>query len=125
MLLSMTRTTFYRPVRSYPDPLPTEALKIEPPPAQPQKQSGAAALVQMLYPLGGILMSGMFMFSSFSEGRSVSPLLLIGQLSFIPLSVGLMLLSSFFQKRSGKQTMKAARASYKSYLEDRERHLGA
>jgi S-DNA-T family DNA segregation ATPase FtsK/SpoIIIE len=121
----MTRTTFYRPVRSYPDPLPTETIKVEAPPALPDKQGGSSSMTQLLYPLSGMLMSALFILPSLMGGREVNPLLMVGSIAFIPLSLGIMLLANFLQQRGSKQRVAAERAAYKNHLEDRERRLGA
>jgi S-DNA-T family DNA segregation ATPase FtsK/SpoIIIE len=118
----MTNTTFYRPVRNYPDPLPTESIKIDSPPQQPAKQEGMAAFLQLLYPLSGVLIT-VVMLSSFNHGGTMSPLLLIAEVAVIPLSVGVMFLSNFLQRRSEKQRVRAAHARYRSELADRQRLL--
>lgn len=120
----MASTTFYRSVRSYPEPLPNEAIKIDPPPAQEQKTGGASSLLQLLYPLSGMLISGLFIFSTMGANRGgIPPLLLVGEISFIPLSVGIMFLANYLQRRSLKQKARAERETYRRYLEGIERRI--
>ncbi|HET8913513.1 MAG TPA: type VII secretion protein EccCa [Ktedonobacteraceae bacterium] len=117
----MASTTFYRSVRSYPEPLPKDVIKIDPPPAQAQKTGGTSALLQLLYPLSGMLISGLFIFTSVMRGGNLY--LIIGGICFIPLSVGIMFLANYIQRRSFKQKIKAERETYRRYLEGIERRI--
>ena len=116
-------TTFYRPVRNYPAPLPQEAFQIQPPPTVPQKQGGAAALLQFLYPLSGVLMTIVMVTMTFNTGAGGKPWIVVLEFSIIPFSILVMFFSTFIQRRAGKQTFKAEREQYKSYLQMIERRL--
>lgn len=116
-------TTFYRPVRNYPEPLPQEAFRLQAPPQVPQKQGGAAALVQLLYPLSGVLMTVVMITSTASLGGNENPLLIVAEVCIVPLSIGAMFLSNYIQRRAGKQAYKAERQAYKGYLENVQRRL--
>jgi S-DNA-T family DNA segregation ATPase FtsK/SpoIIIE len=115
-------TTFYRPVRNYPAQLPQETLQLQPPPQLPQKQSGAMALVQLLYPLGGILMT-IVMITSTRTLSGHDPLTIGAEVCIVPISLGAMFFSNFLQRRAGKQAHKAEKQRYKGYLENIERRL--
>ncbi len=120
----MAHSAFYRPVRSYPDPLPEEIIKIDAPPAQPNKQGGTSVWLQLLYPLSGLLLSGIFIFSTTMTAHgAVSPLLLIAEISILPLSVGIMLLANLLQRRSARQQIKAEHERYRKYLDGKERRV--
>lgn len=114
---------FYRPVRNYPAPLPTEALQIQSPPQLPQRQSGAAALLQFLYPLSGVLMTIVMVTVTMSNGGRTNLLIIIAEATIIPFSVVLMFLSNYIQRRTVKQAHKAEEQTYKGYLENVERRL--
>ncbi|HEU5381128.1 MAG TPA: type VII secretion protein EccCa [Ktedonobacteraceae bacterium] len=116
-------TTFYRPVRNYPEPLPQEAFQLQPPPQMPQKQGGAAALLQFLYPLSGVLMTVVMVVTTTSGGGKPNLLVIIAESAIIPLSVGVMFFSTFIQRRAGKQAYKAEKQTYKGYLENVQRRL--
>lgn len=123
MALRGPETTFYRPVRNYPAPVPQETLQLEPPPQLPQKQSGAMALVQLLYPLGGVLMTLVMITSTGTLSGHVNPLIIAGEICIIPVSLGAMFLSNYLQRRAGKQAYTAEKQRYKGYLESIERRL--
>lgn len=118
--MALPETTFYRSVRNYPEPLPSAAVQIETPPQMPQVQGGASALLQLLYPLSGV---GMMLVMIFSTRAELNPILLIAEVSIVPFSVGLMFLSNFLQRRGQKQKHVAERKVYQGYLESIERHL--
>ncbi|MGH2482348.1 MAG: hypothetical protein ACRDHW_22095, partial [Ktedonobacteraceae bacterium] len=122
MATSGLETTFYRPVRNYPVPLPQQDFPLQPPPQIPQKQGGAAALVQLLYPLSGILMT-VIMLSSFAGAGKSNPLIIVAEVCIVPLSIGAMFLSNYIQRRAGKQAYKAEKQMYKGYLENVQRRL--
>jgi S-DNA-T family DNA segregation ATPase FtsK/SpoIIIE len=123
MALRGAETTFYRPVRNYPVPLSRETLHLQPPPQVPPKQSGTMALVQLLYPLSGVLMTLVMITSTGTlEGRA-NPLITGAEICIIPLSLGAMLLSNALQRRAGTQAYKAEKQRYKGYLESIERRL--
>jgi S-DNA-T family DNA segregation ATPase FtsK/SpoIIIE len=123
MALNRPETTFYRPVRNYPAPLPRDTLQLQSPPQLPQKQSGVAALVQLLYPLGGILMTIIMITSTGTLAGHVNPLMIGAEICIMPISIGAMFLSTHIQRRAGKQAYKAERQRYKGYLESIERRL--
>lgn len=123
MAMRGSETTFYRLVRNYPAPLPQETFQLQPPPQVPQKQGGAAVLVQLLYPLGGLLMTVGMIFSTGTLTGHVNPLLVGVEVAILPLSIGAMFLSSFIQRRAGNQAYKAEKQSYKGYLENVQRRL--
>lgn len=115
MAIHGPETTFYRPVRNYPEPLPQETFQLQAPPQEPQKPGGAgAALVQLLYPLAGVLMT-VFMIASFGESN---PLLIVGEICIMPISIGAMLFSNYYQRRASKQAHKAEKQAYRGYLEN-------
>ncbi len=119
----MAKTTFYRPVRNYPVPLPTEAIQIDAPPSFPQKQNKWSSLMQLLYPLSGMMMMGMSMFSYIGMGHGSNPLIIIAEICIMPLSIVIMFLSTFLQQRGVRQQMKADNAAYKGYLDNMQRRL--
>ncbi len=126
MSISNPRTTFYRPVRNYPEPLPKETFQIESPPQVPQKASGTMALTQFLYPLTGILTTLVMVLTTTSNSHASlgSQLPQIGaELAIVPFSIGLMFLSNMIQRRGARKSLQAERASYKSYLESVQRRL--
>lgn len=123
MALRGPETTFYRPVRNYPAQLPRETLQLQPPPQVPQKQSGAMALVQLLYPLGGVLMTIVMISSTGTLTGHVNPLIIAAEACIVPLSLGAMFFSNYLQRRAGKQAYKAEKQRYKGYLENVERRL--
>lgn len=116
-------TTFYRPVRNYPAPLPQETFPLQPPPLVPQQQGGAAALVQFLYPLGGVMMTIVMVMSTGTLTGHANPLMMAAEICIVPLSIGLMFLSNFIQRRAGKQAYKAEKQLYQGYLESVQRRL--
>lgn len=117
-------TTFYRPVRNYPAPLPQEAFQIQHPPQTPQKQGGAAALLQFLYPLSGVLMTiVMISMTMFNGNGKPNILLIVIESCIIPFSIVLMFLSTYIQRRAAKQAHAAEKQAYKGYLEMIERRL--
>lgn len=123
MAMRGPETTFYRPVRNYPERLPQETFQLQAPPQVPQKQGGAAALVQLLYPLSGILMTVVMITSTASLGGSPNPLLIAAEVGIVPLSVGAMFLSNYIQNRASKLAYKAEKQAYKGYLENVQRRL--
>ena len=123
MSMSRPETTFYRPVRNYPAALPTAALQIEPPPQLPQKQGGVAALLPLLYPLGGVLMMLVMIMTTVGRGGASSPLLIAAEVAIVPFSIVLMFLSNFLQRRGVKQSQKAEQEVYRNYLESIQRRL--
>lgn len=116
-------TTFYRPVRNYPEPLPQAEFQIQAPPQEPQKQGGASAMIQLLYPLSGVLMTVVMVMSTASGGAHLNPLVIILEISIVPVSLGLMFLSGYLQRRGGRMAHKAEKQSYRGYLENVERRL--
>lgn len=118
-------TTFYRPVRNYPAPLPQDAFQIHPPPQLPQKQGGAAALLQFLYPLSGVLMTIVMVSMTMFNGNGGKPniMLIVIEGCIIPFSIVLMFLSTFIQRRTVRQAHNAEKQTYKSYLQMIERRL--
>jgi S-DNA-T family DNA segregation ATPase FtsK/SpoIIIE len=143
-MAARAKTSFYRHVRNYPDPLPEEVVKIEPPPQQPEKD-GSSWLVSLLTPLAGGLMSLIFVFSELAGALANPPLqknkvpypfpvsllhlpfqnalLIIGGVSILPISIGISLLVQSVQKRAAKRKLKAERELYEKYLEGRKRRL--
>lgn len=118
-----SETTFYRPVRNYPVPLPQEAFQIQPPPQTPQKPGGMAALLQFLYPLSGVLMTAVMFTTLTASNAKPNILLTVIEFSILPFSIIVMFLSTFIQRRSVTQTLKAEKKTYKGYLEMMERRL--
>jgi DNA segregation ATPase FtsK/SpoIIIE, S-DNA-T family len=112
--------TYYRPVRNYPAPLPTTPLQIEAPPHLPAAPRGNSALLRLLYPLSGM---GMTLLMVFSTRSQLNPLLLLGELSIVPFSLVMMLFSMRLQQRGVGQTRQTERQRYQSYLEGIERRL--
>lgn len=121
----MAKTTFYRPVRNYPLSLPNEHIQIEAPPQRLQNQGGkSASIVQYLYPVSGMLMMLISMISYLSvEKGSPNPLILIAEICIMPLSLGLMFLSMYFQQRGQKKQQKANNEAYRGYLDGIQRRL--
>ncbi|HET8840358.1 MAG TPA: hypothetical protein VFN35_02780, partial [Ktedonobacteraceae bacterium] len=116
-------TTFYRPVRNYPEPLPQAEFQIQAPPQEPQKPGGASAMLQLLYPLSGVLMTVVMVMSTTAGGAHLNPLILGLEISILPFSVGLMILSTYLQRRGGRVAYKADKQAYRGYLENVERRL--
>lgn len=123
MSMRAPETTFYRPVRNYPEPLPEAEFQIQPPPQVPQKQGGAAALLQFIYPLSGFLMMMVMLMETSNQGGKPNPLMIGMEAAIMPVSLGAMFLSNFIQRRSGKVSFKAEKKSYKGYLENIQRRL--
>ena len=123
MSTQRSETTFYRPVRNYPEPLPQTEFQIESPPQVPQKQGGASALLQFLYPLSGILMTVVMVLSTMSSGTGHNLLLIIVECTIVPFSIIVMFLSTYIQRRAGKQAFKEQKQAYKGYLETVQRRL--
>ena len=142
-MVAIAKTSFYRHVRNYPDPLPEEVVKIEPPPLQPDK-SASAWLVQLLTPLSGGLMSLIFAVSTLAGaltgpqpgGKPLPPFpssllhlqtqtyFLVGaELCIFPITIGISLLINGVQTRQAKKKVKAERELYEKYLEGRKRRL--
>ncbi len=122
MAIRGPETTFYRPVRNYPVSLPQQDFPLQPPPQVPQKQGGAAALVQLLYPLSGVLMT-VIMVTSFAGTGKSNTLIIIAEVCIVPLSIAAMFLSNFIQRRAGRLAYKAEKQTYKGYLENVQRRL--
>ncbi|GCF10019.1 type VII secretion protein EccCa [Dictyobacter arantiisoli] len=121
----MAKTTFYRPVRNYPASLPNEQIQIEAPPQMPQNQGGKlASIVQYLYPVSGmfIMLISMLSYLSFANG-SPNPIIIIAEICIMPLSLGIMFLSMYFQRRAQKTQQKAITESYRGYLDSIQRRL--
>src|SRR3954463_6368116 len=116
-------TTFYRPVRNYPESLPEAEFQIQAPPQQPQKQGGGSALLQFLYPLSGVMMTVVMVMSTSGGGAHLNPLIIALEISIVPLSVGLMFMSTFIQRRSTRLAHKAEKQAYRGYLENVQRRL--
>lgn len=123
MSMRAPETTFYRPVRNYPEPLPQETFKIESPPQEPAKQGGAASMLQLLYPLSGGLMTVVMMMQMVSSNGKPNILLVIAEVVMLPLSIGVMFLSNFLMRRSSRQLYKAQKKAYRGYLENVQRRL--
>lgn len=123
MSMSRSETTFYRPVRNYPAPLPVATLQIEAPPQLPPAQGGAAALLQLLYPLGGLVTMLAMLMTTIDRGGGSRPLLIAAEVAVMPFSIGLMFLSNFLQRRGLRQSKKAERDAYRNYLESIQRRL--
>ncbi|MGH2507383.1 MAG: hypothetical protein ACRDHZ_08260, partial [Ktedonobacteraceae bacterium] len=123
MAMRGSETTFYRPVRNYPESLPQEAFQLQSPPNTPQKQSGGAMLLQFLYPLSGILMTIVMVTSTTLSGGSSNLLLIIIESAIIPFSIIIMFLSTYIQRRTVKQAHNVEKQGYKGYLENVKRRL--
>lgn len=144
-MVAIAKTSFIRHVRNYPDPLPVEVVKIEPPPQQPDK-SASSWLVSLLTPLSGGLMSLIFAFSTLASTLQSSPphdphgklypfpvsllhlgfvsyLFVGGELCIFPITIGISLIIQATQSRMAKKKMKAERELYEKYLEGRKRRL--
>ncbi|BCL78326.1 type VII secretion protein EccC [Ktedonobacteria bacterium brp13] len=121
----MAKTTFYRPVRNYPLPLPNEQIQIEAPPQILQNQGGKlASIAQFLYPISGMLIMIISMISYLGvEKGSPNPLIIIAEICIMPLSIGIMFLSMYFQQRTQKTQQKANNESYRGYLDGIQRRL--
>src|SRR5579884_634718 len=143
-MAAIAKTSFYRHVRNYPDPLPEQVVKIEPPPLQPDK-SASSWLISILTPLAGGLMSLIFVFSEVANTLQNPPrdthgkiypfpssllhlgigtdLIIIGGISILPITIGISLLVQSMQSRAAKKKMKFEREVYEKYLEGRKRRL--
>ncbi len=120
----MPNTTFYRPVRNYPAPLQEVTIQVDAPPQEQPKQGGVASLLQFLYPLSGVLITvvSVFAYTSVNHG-SPNYLIIAAEVSIIPLSVGVMFLTNFLQRRSLKQRLQVEYKRYRGYLADRQRRF--
>jgi DNA segregation ATPase FtsK/SpoIIIE, S-DNA-T family len=117
MSVQAPETTFYRPVRNYPQPLPQAEVQIDPPPQLSQKQGGAAVLLQLLYPLAGVFTTILLVVSTASSfGHGGNLWLIVLEAAIIPLSIGVMFLSTFVQRHVAKQALNAEKKAYRGYL---------
>ncbi|GLV58721.1 type VII secretion protein EccC [Dictyobacter sp. S3.2.2.5] len=121
----MAKTTFYRPVRNYPASLSSQPIEIEAPPQLPQDQGGKlASIVQYLYPVSGMFIMLISMVSYLGiSGGSPNPLIIIAEVCILPLSLGMMFLSTYFQRRTQKTQQKASHEAYRGYLDNVQRRL--
>lgn len=118
-----SETTFYRPVRNYPEPLPQAEFQIQPPPQVPQRQGGAASMLQFLYPLSGVLMTAVMVMETMNADSKPNVVMIVLESSIIPFSLGVMFLSNYIQRRSGKLSYNAEKKAYRGYLENIQRRL--
>jgi DNA segregation ATPase FtsK/SpoIIIE, S-DNA-T family len=123
MSMQRSETTFYRPVRNYPEPLPQAEFQIQPPPQLPQKQGGASVLLQFLYPLSGVLMTIVMVMSTTASGAKPNPLMIVMESAIVPFSIIVMFLSTYIQRRAARQVLNAEKKAYKGYLENVQRRL--
>lgn len=121
----MAKTTFYRPVRNYPLSLPNQQIQIEAPPQMLQNQGGKlASIAQFLYPISGMLIMVISMVSYLGvEKGSPNPLIIIAEICIMPLSIGIMFISMYFQQKTQKMQQKANNEAYRGYLDGTQRRL--
>src|SRR5918999_530540 len=108
--------TFHRPPREWPEPAPSEELRIHAPPTKPEPPTGG--MVHAMFPAIGSF--GLLAFALVYN----NPLFMYIALGLVCLSILLAFLIRYSQVRSVKKRRKRNRRKYRMYLTRVERDLG-
>src|SRR5918998_1447308 len=109
--------TFHRPPREWPEPAPSEELRIHAPPTKPEPPTGG--MVHAMFPAIGSF--GLLAFALVYN----NPLFMYIALGLVCLSILLAFLIRYSQVRSVKKRRKRNRRKYRMYLTRVERDLAA
>ncbi len=109
----MLGTLFHRPVRTYPDPLPQNAIEIVPPPPLAPKSSGST--LQLLIPMVGMLASVLTSIFFFRQ-----PFMLVASGGMLVGSIGGGFFMRHQQAASHSIQVQHSRSTYLRYLEQQD-----